>query len=65
LADARLTSRLPSPSAAQIRLLFTGLTRSRIQTLFCLRQHGTSQLLFVFSLAERKNEQQKQIKVPL
>ena len=35
------------------------------QTSLCLRQHGTSQLLFVFSLAERKNEQQKEDNVPL
>jgi hypothetical protein len=34
-----------------------GLKRITLQ-----RQQGTSQLLFVFSLCQRKNEQQKEIK---
>src|SRR5262249_49193157 len=46
------------------QLSVTGLTRSRFQTLFSLRQHGTYHinLYFIFSLAERKNEIQKKIK---
>src|SRR4029450_11095371 len=35
------------------------------QTPFSLRQHGTFYLLVVFSLCERKNDQQKEGTVPL
>jgi len=45
--------------------LLTGLALLRFQTRLCLRQHGTLHCIVVrFSLAERKNEQQKEEKVP-
>src|SRR5215208_3383847 len=46
------------------RLILTGLTRCRAQTLFSLRQHGTFHFscVSVFALVERKNRNTKEAK---
>jgi len=52
-----MEARWEAGTANPAPIITIGRTRSRSQTPLCLRQHGTSHLLFIVSLVERNNEQ--------